>query len=184
MNRIRMNKTYQTVLLVVFLIMILLDATLLILFLNDYLLFFFTGSRILALIGAHFFMLILFSLAFYWARAILIITIPMGICIGVGSYLYVHYALPQWSYQYFDSPRQTNTVVLRYRAATLGESQYFFEFYQKPSNKMLMHHRTSYDFKLGLKEQEKYRGIQNVQWLNESTIQFDVQGVSKTLSLD
>lgn len=164
--------------------MMLMDAALLILFLNDYVLFFFNESHVLSLILVHFVILLLFSLSHSWAKAILLISMPIGICVGLGLYLYAHYALPQWSYQHLDSPQHEHSLVFRYRTATLGESRYFFEIYQKSANQLLLRHSRSNDFNFELPYGKKYAGIQNVRWLNESTIVFDVQGVSKTLSLN
>ncbi|SFA75150.1 hypothetical protein SAMN05216312_101281 [Cohnella sp. OV330] len=178
------NRTYKIVFLVSLLSMMLMDAALLILFLNDYVLFFFNESNVLSLILVHFVILLLFSLSHSWAKAILIVSMPVGICVGLGLYLYAHYALPQWNDQYFDSPQHEHSLVLRYRTATLGESRYFFEVYQRSSNRLLLRHIKSDDFNFVLKHDEKYTGIQNVNWIDESTIQFRVQGTTKTLSLN
>lgn len=178
------NRIYQIVFLVLLLSMMLMDAALLILFLNDYVLFFFNESHVLSLIIVHLVVILLFSLSHSWAKAILIISMPVCICVGLGLYLYAHYALPQWNDQHLNSPKHKHSLVLRYRTATLGESRYFFEVYRRSSNRLLLRHLSSDDFNFVLKHDEKYTGIQNIRWLDESTIQFEVQGTTKTLSLN
>ncbi|MDI4647847.1 hypothetical protein [Cohnella hashimotonis] len=178
------KRTFKIVFLVLLLLMILVDASLLILYLNGYVLFFLKESIVLSFILAHVVIMLLFSISLSWARAILIISMPIVLGVGLGVYLYAHYALPQWSYQQFDSPQHKHSLVLRYRTATLGESHYFFETYQKSSNRLLLRHTPSDDFNFILQHDENYTGIQQVRWLNESTIQFDVQGTKKILSLN
>ncbi|MFD2332628.1 hypothetical protein ACFSR7_25505 [Cohnella sp. GCM10020058] len=178
------KRAFKILFLILLLLMIFADAALLLLYLNDYVLFFLKESIILSFILTHVVIMLLFSLSFSWARAILIISVPIVIGVGLGVYLYAHYALPQWSYQRFQSPQHKHSLVLRYRAATLGESHYFFETYQKSSNRLLLRHTPSDDFNVVLQHDEKYTGIQQVRWLNESTIQFDVQGTKKILSLN
>ncbi|BCG58585.1 hypothetical protein [Paenibacillus sp. URB8-2] len=50
------------------------------------------------------------------------------IILGMGLFLF---SFMEWKYAYLQSPGHKETLVVKYRVATLGESTYSYEFYQQ-----------------------------------------------------
>ncbi len=60
----------------------------------------------------------------YW-----MLVIPLFLCVILFGYVSFS-SLITSEYQFITSPKRTITLVIEYRVATLGESHYFYNFYQ------------------------------------------------------
>jgi hypothetical protein len=60
-----------------------------------------------------------------------IIWLPIVIlfCLLIGYR--IAFLFMEWEYDYVDSPIGTEALIIKHRVATLGESHYSYEFYQK-----------------------------------------------------
>jgi len=60
----------------------------------------------------------------YW-----MLVIPLFLCVILLDYVSFSLLITS-EYQFITSPKRTKTLVIEYRVATLGESHYFYNFYQ------------------------------------------------------
>ncbi|MEK4510603.1 hypothetical protein EJP82_07600 [Paenibacillus anaericanus] len=83
-----------------------------------------------------------------------------------------------YNYVDFQSPQHKQTIVVKYRVATLGESHYFFEFYQKSSLGFFMRKLEGQDYNVMLEwsqyaSPEDVLGTNDVKWASEKEAVFD-----------
>lgn len=179
---IRRGKTIRNILLVFMLLLMIGDVALLVLHLRNYTAFFLSTSSITRFLFYHFMMMLLFSFSISRTKALFVMALTIVCCIVIGFMMCFVSNVADWHYEHFDSPNRTETLVIRYREATLGESNYFYEVYQR-MNGILLKHLESEDFKVVVPYNGSFSGIQSVQWLDETDFKFEIQGVTKTISL-
>lgn len=99
--------------------------------------------------------------------------------------VYMHFSLSSgWIYRQWDAPDGHDSITIRYREATLGESRFFYEVYRSAGGGgWLLKHLPREDFEVTVRAGEPAGGIRNVQWADESTLQFDAQGERRSISL-
>lgn len=91
-----------------------------------------------------------------------------------------------WDYTEVVSPKGTETLIIKYRQATLGESHYSYEFYQKSYSILMKKH--IYDdmefiiFGRHLNARQAL-GIDDANWLNEKAVIFETADGRKKINL-
>lgn len=163
MTLIRGNKTIRHILLVFMLLLMIGDAALLVLCLRNYTAFFLSTSSITKFLFYHFMMMLLFSFSLSRIKALFAMALTLVCCIVIGFMMCFVSNVADWHYEHFDSPNRT-------------------EVYRR-MNGMLLMHIASEDFKAVVPYNGSFSGIQDVQWLDETHFKFEIQGVTKTISL-
>ncbi|MFC7677809.1 hypothetical protein [Paenibacillus sp. GCM10028914] len=86
------------------------------------------------------------------------------------------FVIMDWHYTEVVSPKGTETLIIKYRQATLGESHYWYEFYQKSYSILMKKHIYDdmgfiiYNDHLNARQA---LGIDHANWLNEEEVIFE-----------
>lgn len=119
-----------------------------------------------------------------------VIWIPIIILI---IYLFVFrlgYLLMNWDYHYLVSPKGTETLIIKHRVASLGESNYFYAFYEKSYHGILMKKIDVSDLRIMVRDHDRYPnaekalGFDHPNWLNEKKVIFDSKDGQKEVTLN
>jgi len=113
-------------------------------------------------------------------------SVRCGICLIVFLFGFL---IMNWDYEYLDSPKGTETLIIKHRVATLGESNYFFEFYKKSFHGLLMNKLAAQDLAIMVRDHERYPnamkalGFDHPNWLSEKNVMFDSKDGRKEIIL-
>lgn len=110
-------------------------------------------------------------------KLIHILLIPLFILTLVTYFLWN--ATMDYHYSYVKSPNQTETLIVKYRVTTLGESSYSFDFYQKAFLGLFMKKLEGQDYFTLIQASGDYTpprevlGTEYAKWINEKEILFN-----------
>jgi len=108
-------------------------------------------------------------------KVVLIFLLPVLALFFLLSFLM--FSLKDYHYSYIKSPGRTETLIVKYRVATLGESSYFFEFYQQSNLGMLMKKLEGQEYNTIIRSgdyqtPEEVLGIDYAEWSGEKKVIF------------
>ncbi|MGG3311097.1 hypothetical protein ABER23_27220 [Paenibacillus lautus] len=175
------SKKYVLLLLMLSLIV---DSTLLLVSLKQYYLIFDTSgwnSFIVFNIVVLTLMLLISKKKIIWLPIVILFFLLIGYRI---AFLFM-----EWEYDYVDSPKGTETLIIKHRVATLGESHYSYEFYQK-SFPFLMKKLPEEDVGITVYDHdshpnaERTLGFDRPVWLNEKEVIFESKDGRKKITLN
>ncbi|MGO4374558.1 hypothetical protein AB4Z21_28145 [Paenibacillus sp. MCAF20] len=95
-----------------------------------------------------------------------------------------------WNYATIESPKGTETLVIKYRDAILGERTYFYQFYQSSRLSITMEYLTVLDLMVPNDEFDIYPnakrtlGSDHPIWLSETEVKFHTKDGPFTLIID
>ena len=168
-------------------LLIIFDLILIFIYSDDYVVDLFkrTGYFIPLLINVGF----LFYIATKFRQWILYI-LPSVLFFMLGIYFVFMLIIVPWQYDDFHSPLGTETITIKHRSTTLGETQYFYEFYEKSFMGLLIKKLDNKsDLGIMLQDSEgrddlEVLNIQSPTWENEATIIFHTIEGDKTFILN
>lgn len=146
------------------------DTTLMLLSFNDYhFLFDISGWNTPILINIIFVLLILFITRkkIIWLPAFILLFLLIANHFG--------FVIMDWHYTEVVSPKGTETLIIKYRIASLGESHYSYEFYQKSSSILMKKHiydDMGFTLFIGNQSAKEALGIDHPNWLSEKVVSF------------
>ncbi|WP_342435667.1 hypothetical protein NSS79_18720 [Paenibacillus sp. FSL L8-0436] len=92
-----------------------------------------------------------------------------------------------WQYEYLQSPRNQELLVVKYRIATLGESQYFAEFYRSRYFGLFMHKLENQDYWVMIRGEDRdpdtVLGLSSPTWKHERKVILDTASGEHTITL-
>lgn len=177
------SETSKKILLFLLLLTLLVDATLLLLDINQYQLVFDVSGWRFSII----FNIVMLALMLLISRK-RIIWLPLIILILTLFVYRIGFLFMEWEYDVVDSPKGTETLLIKYRVATLGESHFSYEFYQM-SSPFLMKKLTDQDVgfivydRVSYSDAKEVLGFDRPDWLNEKVVIFESQNGPKKIRL-
>ncbi|MBD2869057.1 hypothetical protein [Paenibacillus arenilitoris] len=162
------------------------DVIFILLSINDYAVYFLHTS------GWH--MPILFNVVslviLFFISKKKILWIPVSVLILFLILFRLGFLFYGWHYDYAVSPKGTETLIIKHRVATLGESQYFYEFYRKSG--IVMKKLAEQNFKIIVHYQDRDRypnarktlGLDHPIWRDEKEVGFETKDGRIDISLD
>ncbi|QWU15041.1 hypothetical protein SAMN04487895_109249 [Paenibacillus sophorae] len=112
------------------------------------------------------------------------LSLPLFIFIAFSHFWY---ASMEYHYRYLHSPKRTETLIVKYRVATLGESSYFFGFYQKSFLGLLMQKLNGQEYSDMISDYKAYKtpeevlGLDYPKWINEKELIFNTLAGEKKI---
>jgi hypothetical protein len=166
-------------------LLLLFDAVLILLSSNQYYFVYFNSSvwSIPILFNIVYLMLMCF------ATKKRVLFIPITILTIFLIIFHIGFLFMNWDYEYLDSPKGTETLIIKHRVATLGESNYFYEFYQKCFHGLLINKIAASDLAIMVRDHESYPnaekalGLDHPNWLNEKKVSFESKDGMKEIIL-
>lgn len=156
---------------------------------NNYDVIFFKGTKyfIPLLINVSF----LFYIAIRFDRWWLYIA-PSILSFLLGIYfiwVFILNSIVSWQYNDFHSPLKQETLTIRHRSATLGETTYIYEFYKKSFMGLLIKKIDGMDLEIMVrdfhrKDDLEVLNVQSPTWVNETTVIFHTLNGDKRIDLD
>lgn len=97
-------------------------------------------------------------------------------------------SLSSWQYDNIHSPRRTETLMIKHRSATLGETTFIYEFYRKSFMGLLLTKLDRSDLNIMLRDinDNKAMDLLNIQsptWVNETEVILHTLSGDKTIIL-
>lgn len=92
-----------------------------------------------------------------------------------------------WHYTEVVSPQGTETLIIKYRIASLGESHYSYEFYQKSPSilmKKLPFDDMAFTLFNGNQSAKEALGVDHPNWLSEKVVSFGTAVGEKMIILN
>lgn len=178
------TSTIKKYVLFLFMLALLVDAILLLVSLKHFYLIFDTSgwnSVIIFNIVVLTLMLLISKRKFIWLPIVILFFLLIG-------YRFV-FLFMEWEYDYVDSPKGTETLIIKHRVTTLGESHYLYEFYQK-SFSFLMKKLPEEDVGITVYDYDAHQNAESVlgfdrpEWLNEKEVIFESKDGRKKITLN
>lgn len=94
-----------------------------------------------------------------------------------------------WNYTTIESPKGTETLVIKYRDATLGERTYFYQFYQASNLTITMKNIAAHHLRVEFDEFDSYPnakrtlGSDRPIWLSENEVMFHTKDGPFTITM-
>lgn len=147
-----------------------------------------TGLFIPLLINIFILMFIAVKLDKWW-----LYILPSILCFLLGIYILLvifFNSILSWQYDYVHSPMRTETLMIKHRSATLGETTFFYEFYKTSFMGLLIKKLGGTDLRIMVRDSSREKddlevlNIQSPTWVNETTVILHTLNGDKTIILE
>lgn len=155
---------------------------------NNYSVNLFLGSGYIIplIINIGFLMFIAFTYNRWW-----LYIVPSFLSLLLGIYIVIvlfFNSLFSWQYDNIHSPRRTETLMIKHRSATLGETTFIYEFYRKSFMGLLLTKLDRSDLNIMLRDTNDNKAmdllnIQSPTWVNETEVILHTLSGDKTIIL-
>lgn len=101
----------------------------------------------------------------------------------------IYYSLSEYKYEYFQSPKETQTLIVKYSMVSMGEYSYTYEFYKKSLFGLLMKKMKGQEYQDQILNFEDYQtaeqvlGMDDPEWLSEKEIIFHTLAGDKKIKI-
>ncbi|MBT2291905.1 hypothetical protein J7E73_22805 [Paenibacillus albidus] len=154
---------------------------------NNYSVNLFKGSGYFMplLINIGFLMYIAFTFDKWW-----LYIVPSLLCFLLGIYfisVLLFNSLVSWQYDNIHSPRRTETLLIKHRSASLGETTFIYEFHKKSFMGLLLKKLDGADMEVRDSHDKNALDVLNIRnptWVNESTVILHTLNGEKTIMLE
>ncbi|AJS58549.1 hypothetical protein [Paenibacillus sp. IHBB 10380] len=156
---------------------------------NNYSVNLFTGSGYIIplIINIGFLMFIAFAYDRWW-----LYIVPSFLCVLLGMYIVfvlLFNSIVSWQYDNIHSPKRTETLMIKHRSASLGETTFIYEFYRKSFMGLLLTKLDRSDLEIMLRDthDKKAMDLLNIQsptWVNETEVILHTLSGDKTIILE
>lgn len=147
-----------------------------------------TGLFMPLLINIFILMFIAIKLKKWW-----LLILPSILCFLLGIYIFLVIllnSLVSWQYDNIHSPMRTETLMIKHRSATLGETTFFYEFYKTSFMGLIIKKLDGTDMEIMVRDSSREKGdlellnIQSPTWVNETTVILHTLNGDKTIMIE